>query len=43
MHGKNSFIKVSKNLTRYRSVNNFVSRQNNYVGRSRIIDKKLIF
>jgi len=37
MHGKNSFTKVSKNLARYRSVNNFVRRQNNYVGRSSII------
>jgi len=43
MHGKNSFIKVSKNLTRYKSVNNFVNRQNNYAGHSSIISKKLTF
>jgi len=32
-HGKNDFIKVSKNLIRYRS-ENFIGFQNNYVERS---------
>jgi len=26
IHGKNSFVKVSKNLARYKSENNFVER-----------------
>ena len=40
LHGKNNLIKVSKNLTRYRSENTFVGNQNNYVRISNMMSKK---
>ena len=30
LHGKNRFAKISKNLARYKSENNFIGHQNNY-------------
>jgi len=40
LHGKNNLVKVSKNLTRYRSENTFVGNQNNYVRISNMMSKK---
>jgi len=42
--GKEGFAKISKNLARYRSENNFVDYQNNYVGHLNcLLDTERIF